>query len=184
MFAVSRKLRSNFHNARFQGERETEKEKERERERERKGWRRAEGTILEKITLDSIAETTSRSSIYADHLRINSRLVNNASQRVDLLKEWTVTERMTSRRRVPSSCFNWKTSKLRRPTKNTKAIYSCCLIYFHWTRLNTIELDSFLLSVIITYLFSWFHFVDLTTWIFIRYILNGALYYLSNINFQ
>lgn len=33
MFAVSRKLRSNFHNARFQGERETEKEKERERER-------------------------------------------------------------------------------------------------------------------------------------------------------
>ena len=165
-------------------ERERQRRRERERERERKGWRRAEGTILEKITLDSIAETTSRSSIYADHLRINSRLVNNASQRVDLLKEWTVTERMTSRRRVPSSCFNWKTSKLRRPTKNTKAIYSCCLIYFHWTRLNTIELDSFLLSVIITYLFSWFHFVDLTTWIFIRYILNGALYYLSNINFQ
>ena len=72
MFAVSRKLRSNFHNARFRAEREREKERER---KER---------FLEWVTLTSIVKNTSRPSIYADHLLINSQTVNNGPQCVGL----------------------------------------------------------------------------------------------------
>lgn len=92
--AVSRKLRSNFHNARI-------------RERERESVSGAgERSWLEWVTLDPILQTTSLSSIYADHLLINSRPVNNGSRRVGLSsKEWTVTERMAFRRGTPPSRF-------------------------------------------------------------------------------